>query len=258
MRTLNIYTPLLGNLSEVMVAELVLKTTLTKAVNFLWGFCSTKVVEPAEAGIPLAPAVQGGGQTPRVNRLFSQELRKLLVLSQRQVTTEQIPAAKAPRFQNGECALQGAFPPAQVGRLGPLCERRRGFVGPRTAAGWAGRGAGPVPPPRAPTCPPDLEAQSRGIAQLSLPVRPRRRSRPGRCPPPHARPGCLRWRGRATPRDSRHPPPPEVRRPRPDGAGGQRPGPEPQQLPQNSFSGNGFFQNGKNNEMRSLSFLSPI
>lgn len=117
----------------------------------------------------------------------------------------------------------------------------RSAVRAEATAGWAGRGAGPVPPPRAPTCPPDLAAQSRGIAQLSLPVRPRRRSRPGRCPPPppHARPGCLRWRGRATPRDSRLPRPPEVRRPGPDGAGGQRPGPEPQVrrlgVPRNSW-----------------------
>lgn len=195
----------------MMMAELVLKTTLTKAVNFLWGFCSTKVAEPAEAGIPLAPAVQGGGQTLGVNRLFRQELRKLLA---NPCPGDKSLQSRSPRLRllasRTECALQGAFPKAQDGRLGPLCERRRGLVRPRTTPGWAGRGTGPVPPPRAPTCPPDLAAQSRGIAQLSLPVRPRRRSKLGRCPPAAGTPGLSEVAGPIDARDSRHRP----RRPR--------------------------------------------
>lgn len=173
---------------------------LTKAVHFLWGFCSRKAVEPAEAGIPLAPAVQGGGQTPLVNRLFSQELGELLANSG--LRDKSLRSSQGSSIPEGK-ACSAARLPHGLGRTPGSAVRAEATARRpphRGRLGWAGRGAGPVPPPRAPTCPPDLAAQSRGIAQLSLPVRPRRRSRPGRCPPPHARTPWLS--GVAGPRDA--------------------------------------------------------
>lgn len=96
----------------------------------------------------------------------------------------------------------------------------------RGRSSGGGPGPAPPPPPRARTCPRELEAHSRGIAQLSLSVRlPRQRESP--TPPERSQVAGVWWAGRERGgRESCLRPPPEVRLLRP-GLGGRprlRPG----------------------------------
>lgn len=180
------------------------------------------------AGVPSAPAVDGVARAPEIMGFFRQVLGKL--------QAGQLRSPKSPRCRStrGRCVPKRGGRLSVNPRLGPPggstgagqaesspAQRRRGWEGRGRQGGAQGRShrrrrCRREPQPARQTW---RRTQSRGIAQLSLPPRPRRRWRPGRCPPPRRTPpqSIPPRPGEPADRDGE---PPEVRRPgRPDGAG---------------------------------------